>query len=249
MQIGELARTTSTKVETIRFYEKIGLLPEPGRTSANYRDYGAAHLARLSFIRRARDLGFTLDQVREALESDDLSRFRAVVDALADEFELADVALAAVKLVHEASGATEDLEEIPDIAAQKQRSPKGEWEKGKGKGAKGKGDKPWEKDKGHKGKDPRGDRGPRPDRGPQGPTSRLYVGAGRGDGVRPQDLVGAIAGETHLRGNDIGAIRIFDRFALVEVPTDAVDRVIDAMKATTIRGKKAAVRRDRGDHD
>ena len=69
------------------------------------------------------------------------------------------------------------------------------------------------------------------------------------DGVRPQDLVGAIAGETHLRGNDIGAIRIFDRFALVEVPTDSVDRVIDAMKATTIRGKKAAVRKDRGDHD
>ena len=59
MQIGELARTTSTKVETIRFYEKIGLLPEPGRTAGNYRDYGAAHLARLSFIRRARDLGFT----------------------------------------------------------------------------------------------------------------------------------------------------------------------------------------------
>jgi hypothetical protein len=54
MQIGELARTTATKVETIRFYEKIGLLPEPGRTSGNYRDYGAAHLARLSFIRRTR---------------------------------------------------------------------------------------------------------------------------------------------------------------------------------------------------
>ena len=75
MQIGELARTTATKVETIRFYEKIGLLPEPGRTSGNYRDYGAAHLARLSFIRRARDLGFTLDQVRELLTlSDDRSR-------------------------------------------------------------------------------------------------------------------------------------------------------------------------------
>ena len=60
-------------------------------------------------------------------------------------------------------------------------------------------------------------------RGPQGDTSRLYVGAGRGDGVRPQDLVGAIAGETHLSGNDIGAIRISDRFALVEVP-DATGR-------------------------
>lgn len=84
MQIGELARTTSTKVETIRFYEKIGLLPEPGRTSANYRDYGAAHLARLSFIRRARDLGFTLDQVRELLTlSDDRSRSCGAVDTVA----------------------------------------------------------------------------------------------------------------------------------------------------------------------
>ena len=84
MQIGELARTTSTKVETIRFYEKIGLLPEPGRTSANYRDYGAAHLARLSFIRRARDLGFTLDQVRELLTlSDDRNRSCAAVDTVA----------------------------------------------------------------------------------------------------------------------------------------------------------------------
>jgi len=84
MQIGELARTTSTKVETIRFYEKIGLLPEPGRTAGNYRDYGAAHLARLSFIRRARDLGFTLDQVRELLAlSDDRSRSCGAVDSVA----------------------------------------------------------------------------------------------------------------------------------------------------------------------
>jgi ATP-dependent RNA helicase DeaD len=199
---------------------------------------------------RARQMELTLDQVREALESDDLQRFRAVVDALSDEFELVDVALAAVKLVHEASGATEDVEEIPDIATREKHQGKGgdKWDKG----SKGKGGKSWDKDKpskGYQGKKDRDDRGPREPRGPQGDTSRLYVGAGRGDGVRPQDLVGAIAGETHLRGNDIGAIRIFDRFALVEVPTDSVDRVIDAMKATTIRGKKAAVRKDRGDHD
>lgn len=84
MQIGELARTISTKVETIRFYEKIGLLPEPGRTAGNYRDYGTAHLARLSFIRRARDLGFTLDQVRALLSlSDDRSRSCSAVDSVA----------------------------------------------------------------------------------------------------------------------------------------------------------------------
>lgn len=65
--IGALAEATDTKVETVRYYERIGLLPEPGRTAGNYRAYTADHLARLSFIRRARDLGFTLDHVRALL--------------------------------------------------------------------------------------------------------------------------------------------------------------------------------------
>jgi hypothetical protein len=55
-RIGELAGATGTKVETIRWYERIGLLTPPARTGGNYRAYGSAHLARLSFIRRARDL-------------------------------------------------------------------------------------------------------------------------------------------------------------------------------------------------
>ncbi|HEY0623979.1 helix-turn-helix domain-containing protein [Sphingomonas sp.] len=86
MQIGELARSTATKVETIRFYEKIGLLPAPARTEGNYRDYGQPHLARLSFVRRARDLGFTLDQVRALLAlSDERDRSCGAVDAVARE--------------------------------------------------------------------------------------------------------------------------------------------------------------------
>jgi len=84
MKIGELARATGTKVETIRFYEKSGLLAAPGRTSANYRAYGVDHLARLSFIRRARDLGFPLDQVRALLDlSDDRARPCGAVDEIA----------------------------------------------------------------------------------------------------------------------------------------------------------------------
>ena len=71
MKIGELATATSTKVETVRYYEKIGLLPPPARTVSNYRSYGSEHLARLSFIRRARDLGFTLDSVRDLLDLSD----------------------------------------------------------------------------------------------------------------------------------------------------------------------------------
>jgi Cu(I)-responsive transcriptional regulator len=65
--IGDLARATGTKVETVRYYERIGLLPEPARTPGNYRAYGVAHLNRLSFIRRTRDLGFSIEQLRQLL--------------------------------------------------------------------------------------------------------------------------------------------------------------------------------------
>lgn len=84
MKIGDLASATGTKVETVRYYEKIGLLPSPARTSANYRAYGAEHLARLSFIRRARDLGFTLEAVRELLTlSDNKAQSCEAVDGIA----------------------------------------------------------------------------------------------------------------------------------------------------------------------
>ncbi len=84
MKIGELANATGTKVETVRYYEKIGLLTPPARTLANYRDYGSEHLARLSFIRRARDLGFTLEAVRELLTlSDNKAQSCEAVDGIA----------------------------------------------------------------------------------------------------------------------------------------------------------------------
>ena len=67
MKIGALAKATATKVETVRYYELSGLLPAPARTQSNYRQYGSEHLARLAFIRRARDLGFTVSAVRELL--------------------------------------------------------------------------------------------------------------------------------------------------------------------------------------
>lgn len=84
MKIGELAAATRTKVETVRYYEKIGLLPPPARTSGNYRAYDNGHLARLSFIRRARELGFMLEDVRELLTlADDKSRSCEAVDRIA----------------------------------------------------------------------------------------------------------------------------------------------------------------------
>ena len=83
-RIGELAAAAATRVETVRYYERIGLLPAPARSAGNYRVYGPRHLERLSFVRRARDLGFQLGQVRELLDlADDRGRPCAAVDALA----------------------------------------------------------------------------------------------------------------------------------------------------------------------
>jgi len=67
LSIGRLASATGTKVETIRYYERIGLMPAPRRSAGNYRCYQAVHLDRLAFIRRARELGFSTAEVKELL--------------------------------------------------------------------------------------------------------------------------------------------------------------------------------------
>lgn len=82
--IGELARGTGSNVETIRYYEKIGLMPEAERSAGNQRRYAARHRERLRFIRHARELGFTIDNIRELLDlSDQEQRDCDAVDALA----------------------------------------------------------------------------------------------------------------------------------------------------------------------
>ncbi|MFC0282691.1 helix-turn-helix domain-containing protein [Camelimonas abortus] len=68
LTIGELARRAGSNVETVRYYERIGMLPAPARSAANYRLYDHGHLRRLNFILRARRLGFSLEQVRALLE-------------------------------------------------------------------------------------------------------------------------------------------------------------------------------------
>ncbi|MGY1665071.1 DEAD/DEAH box helicase [Geodermatophilus sp. SYSU D00696] len=171
---------------------------------------------------RARRLELTRAALRESLLGDDLERFRAVVETLTDEFDVVEVALAAVKLAHEATGGPDDEEEIPEVALRPERP--------------------------HRDGD-RGDRGqgrpPRSRSGPGGDTERLFIGAGRSAGVRPGDLVGAIAGETGLRGRDVGAIEIAERFSLVEVPTAAAEEVIAALRASSVKGRKVTVRRDK----
>ena len=159
---------------------------------------------------RNRRLDLTRAALRESLLEDNLDRFRGVVESLSEEFDVLEVALAAVKLAHEANGAADDEEDIPEATPEREdRSPK------------------------------------RAQRTVREGMTRLFVGTGRAAGVRPQDLVGAIAGESRLTGRDIGAIEIADRFSLVEVPESAADEVIAALRGSSIKGRRATVRRER----
>ena len=166
---------------------------------------------------RARRLELTRASLREALLGTDLDSFRVVVESLSEEFDLIDIAAAGVKLAHHASGGTDDEPEIPKVLLQVDR--------------------------------PRPPAGPVRAAGVRRPKSpdavTLFIGAGRQAGVRPADLFGAITGEASLPPGAIGAIEIADRFSLVEVPGEAADAVIQALKKATIRGHKVIVRRER----
>lgn len=209
---------------------------------------------------RARRLEATRGALREVLLEGDLDDYRVVVEALGDEFDIMDIATAAVRLAHQLeSGGVEDEAEIPAVAV-----PQGRSNRDQGAGARGgrktgttrgarqarEGGGREERDArfarelehGHGGRGQRG--GARHGRSSHD-IARIYVGLGRQAGVRPADLVGAIAHESGLNARSIGAIDIAERFSLVEVPTHAADDVITALRGTTIRGKRVMARRDR----
>jgi Cd(II)/Pb(II)-responsive transcriptional regulator len=86
LKIGALARQAQCQTETIRFYEREGLLPAPTRSAGNYRLYGRAHAERLAFIRNCRALDMTLDEIRQLLRFRDLPQDNcAAAHALLDE--------------------------------------------------------------------------------------------------------------------------------------------------------------------
>src|SRR5688572_17874955 len=156
---------------------------------------------------RARRLDMTIASLRETLAADDSEHFRVVVDSLSSEHDVVQVAMAAVKLYHQAT--TAEIEEAEPVAA------------------------------------------PPPVKTQFNPVTgrdmvRIWVGAGRQAGVRPQDLVGAIANEAGIAGALIGAIQITDRFSLVEVPEEVAEQVIKGLGKSNIRGKKVRVARDAG---
>lgn len=86
LTIGTLARNTGTKVQTIRYYEQIGLLNEPGRTAGGQRRYAQSDLDRLAFVRHGRQLGFSLDAIRDLLGlSDNPDQSCSQADSIAQQ--------------------------------------------------------------------------------------------------------------------------------------------------------------------
>ena len=186
---------------------------------------------------RTRRLELTRSALQETLVAGDLDGYRVVVEALAGEYDCVDIATAAVKLLHERESPEEDEAEIPVIrppSSDRQQQRREKLDSGKG-------------DRIRAAKEGRGKR-PARERGAERSgyeVTRLWVGAGRKAGVRPADLVGAIANESGIDARTIGAIDITDRFSIVEVPEDAADEIIAALSKSTIKGKRVQIRRDR----
>jgi ATP-dependent RNA helicase DeaD len=169
---------------------------------------------------RAGRLERTRAALQEKLAGDAIDDgVREMIAGLAADLDPIDVAAAAVRLMAEAAGAPDDGEDIPVVSAGRSSGPREP--RGRGGAAAG-------------------------TRAPRAGTTRLFVNAGRASGVRPQDIVGALANESNLSGRDIGAIQIHERHALVEVPEHAADDVLRSLRgSTTLKGRRANVRRDR----
>jgi ATP-dependent RNA helicase DeaD len=183
---------------------------------------------------RARRLELVRALLRETLVGGDLEPYRAVVESLADEFDPVQIALAAVKLVQEAGGfQAEGGREIPEVTASAERTPREKRPTRNRQGPRVRAERPSAR------------RGAPGGRGPRADVTRLYIGVGRDAGVRPEDLVGAITGEAGVAGRTIGAIDIADGFSIVEVADDVASQVIEALRASNIKGRKVTVRRDR----
>jgi ATP-dependent RNA helicase DeaD len=206
---------------------------------------------------RARQLDLTRASLRERLLAKDYDDVRVVVQTLAEEFDIVDIAAAAVKLAQAATadGAGAGDREIPVVNVLHVANSAGASRRGSSSSAK------FSTSPRHDERPPRQDdeRPPRQEaraarrwpvgRGNRpvptdGRTIRLYLGAGRQAGIRPGDLVGAITGEAGIQAKSLGAIEIGDRSSYIEVPETLADDIIAAIKGTTIRGKKVPVRRD-----
>jgi ATP-dependent RNA helicase DeaD len=166
---------------------------------------------------RARRLETMRASLEESLAAGSIEQYRGIVESLAAEYDALDVAAAAIKLADDARGGKDaEQQDIPQDA-----SPA------------------------HAPQRPGPPHAALPDRPVEQNMTRIFIDLGRNAGIRPGDLVGAIANEARVSTRDIGAIDIGDKFSLVEVSSGSAENIIAALRGTKLRGKSVTVRRDR----
>ena len=185
------------------------------------------------------------EDVLEILDAGQLDPYLALVEDLADTHEPAELAAAAFKLAAQAREAARPgrgfswieapaaPEQIEQAAPERGAAAEGEESDRRGRPARVGRERGEERDQGFHGPRGRRERAPRP----TGETTRLFLRVGKRDGVRPADLVGAIANEAGLPGDQIGDIDLYDTFAFVDVPAGAAETVLAALNGTTIRNR------------
>jgi ATP-dependent RNA helicase DeaD len=183
---------------------------------------------------RTKRLARARSAVEEVLTSGDLDLFRAVVASLTKEGDPTEVAAAALKLVFRLQGGERKEQDIPAMPSrQPERPSMARRPMGDSRG----------RTAGMMQREGQGRPYNAPGRGGRtAGMAKVYIGAGREAGIRPGDLVGAIANEAGLNSNVIGAVEVMDRFSLVEVPEVLAREVIETLSRTRIKGQKVAVR-------
>jgi ATP-dependent RNA helicase DeaD len=164
---------------------------------------------------RQRRMEATKESVRTRIAAGGLDDARQLIETLAEEFDLFDVAAAAIAMASDGA----DKPAVPDAVMQPPEPSRDRYEE-RGRTT---------------------DRRPDRERRPDGPMTLLRISVGKEESVRPADLVGAIAGEARISSSVIGAIKVHDDYSLVEVPEEVAARVVSALKATKIRGHKVTV--------
>jgi ATP-dependent RNA helicase DeaD len=184
---------------------------------------------------RARRVELLRTAIRETLEEEEYEMYREAVAQLAEQFDPLEIAAAAAKLAADATRGEEPENEI-EIPSWEERGPRSGG-RDESRGPRGRRDR-FEGDA-RDGRSGGGGRG----RGGGKPMTRLFIGVGRRRGIRPADIVGAIAGEARIPGESIGAIEIADQFTLVEIEDQYAEQVLRAMSRASIKGRPVQVRR------
>ncbi|HET7168272.1 MAG TPA: DEAD/DEAH box helicase [Candidatus Limnocylindrales bacterium] len=207
-------------------------------------------IARLPTVADLREhrLELVRANLREALVAGGHDRLRGVVEPLTDEFDVLDIALAAVSLVDGVAATQDEVDlapaSLPEPGGPARRTPRPVGLPRPAGAPRPAG--PPRSGPAGRARDPRAGRDGRAPRGPQSDGwAQLWIGGGRAAGLRPGDLVGAITNEAGVPGSVVGAIQLFDDFALVDVQTAVADRVARALRGATIRGRKLPVRQER----